>query len=134
MSELGDRMRAAYGATQPISRVGGVFPCVRVYEDNAGSVYLCRGADVWALGPVTPDMEGNARRDALAWSLGGWEPSEESGQSRVEGAHDLMLIGMCLPTGRLVPERDIWGNSVAGAGGRAYLGPHPAHDPLSRMV
>lgn len=94
---------------------------VSIHEDSSGAVYLTRDGVTWALGPVTPDMYGQAARTAWAWCAGDWEPNEGDGQTRADDT-DLTLIATWHTVGSLLIETDQHGEPVAGAGGRAYLG------------
>lgn len=94
---------------------------INVLEDNAGAVYLAATGEVWGLGPVTADMKEQAVAHASAWASGEWEPNETDGQVPA-GVDDLELIGQWTAAGGLVVTRDVWGEPVAGFGGREYLG------------
>jgi hypothetical protein len=107
---------------------------INLYEDNAGNVYLERDGEAWVLGPVAPDMHGSFAQDAAGWVDGTWEPSEDTGQSRVDYAGllaDTQIeeagdathhIAMWSSTRGVMLKLNAHGEPVAGAGGRAYLG------------
>ncbi|WP_043654504.1 hypothetical protein [Nocardia thailandica] len=99
-------------------------PSVWIYEDNSGAVYMERGGDAWAIGPVTGDLEGQATEHAKAWNARDWEPSEDDGQTRIAVAQlaDLVHIATWNINTGLDVERDAYSDPVAGAGGRAFLG------------
>ncbi|KAA2247171.1 hypothetical protein F0L68_40350 [Solihabitans fulvus] len=94
--------------------------CVEIHEDNSGAVYLTRGGECWALGPVTPDMEGRAASDARGWVEGEWGPNEADGQ-RPADLDGLDHIATWTADGLVIGHGDT-GELVAGAGGAAYLG------------
>lgn len=55
---------------------------IKLYEDNAGAVYLQReNGTTWNLGQVTPDMHGEFADTATAIADGTWEPNEDDGQT-----------------------------------------------------
>lgn len=94
---------------------------VEIYEDNSGAVYLAKGGEVWALGPVTPDMYGEAVTTAKAWTDGEWSPNELDGQVRIEGTDDLDPIAIWHDKTLNVLTDDAH-RPVAGAGGLRYIG------------
>lgn len=95
---------------------------IRIYEDNAGAVYLERNGEVWALGPVTPDMYGHAESDAAGWHAGDWAPNENDGQKPAT-TDGLDVIAEWTPGyGLSIAAYIDRPGLAAGMGGAAYLG------------
>jgi hypothetical protein len=106
---------------------------ISILEDNAGQVYLVANDKVWGLGPVTPDMKGQANACAETWATGEWEPNEDDGQVLYEQTLDealvnLKLIGVWTAQDGLSVVRDSRGEPAAGAGGQHFLG---AYDSIT---
>jgi hypothetical protein len=93
---------------------------IEIHEDNSGAVYLTRGEETWALGPVTRDMYGQAADTARAWAEDEWEPNEGDGQHRAD-LDDMDHIATWRPAGLVVIANDV-GTPMAGAGGSLFLG------------
>lgn len=95
---------------------------IRIYEDNAGAVYLERNGVAWSLGQITPDMYGNAESDAQDWHAGEWEPNETDGQTPADTA-GLDVIAEWTPGyGLSIAAYIDRPGLAAGAEGAAYLG------------
>lgn len=102
---------------------------IRLYEDNAGQLFVHRDGDslAWSLGIADVDIHGEFRDNVQEWVNGDWEPGPRHGQTAVSptqlGTHSQTPQHIATWTFDKVDVVDDGnGRPAAGGSGRIFLG------------